>query len=153
MDLRTKAGRVSQKRSLDKILYFENHGNMKTSDAVRSLAALAQDTRLAVFRLLVQQGPSGMAAGEVASSLDISPATLSFHLKELSHAGLVTSRQEGRFIFYSADFAAMNELLSFMTENCCAADCDPCAPAQACKPSQPSRAGKSAARNSKGVKA
>lgn len=126
---------------------------MKTKDAVRSLAALAQDTRLAVFRLLVQQGPSGLAAGEIATALDISPATLSFHLKELSHAGLVTSEQESRFIFYSADFAAMNELLAFMTENCCAADCGPCAPAQACKPAQPSRASKAAARTAKGVKA
>ena len=78
---------------------------MKTKDAVRALAALAQDTRLAVYRLLVQQGPSGLAAGEIAAALDISPATLSFHLKELSHAGLVMSRQESRFIFYSADFS------------------------------------------------
>ncbi len=126
---------------------------METNGAVRALAALAQDTRLAVYRLLVQQGPSGMAAGEIAASLDISSATLSFHLKELSHAGLVTSRQESRFIFYSADFAAMNELLAFMTENCCAADCGPCTPAQACKPTQPGRAGKNAARATKGVKA
>ncbi len=126
---------------------------MKTNEAVRALGALAQDTRLAVFRLLVQQGPSGLAAGEIAASLDISPATLSFHLKELSHAGLVTSRQESRFIFYSADFAAMNELLAFMTENCCAADRGACSPARACKPVQTIRAGKTAARTTKGVKA
>jgi DNA-binding transcriptional ArsR family regulator len=126
---------------------------MKTTEAVRALAALAQDTRLAVYRLLVQQGPSGMAAGEIAASLRISPATLSFHLKELSHAGLVVSRQEGRFIFYSADFTAMNQLLAFLTENCCAADCGPCTPAQSCKPDQPNRARRGAAHTSKGVKA
>jgi DNA-binding transcriptional ArsR family regulator len=103
---------------------------MKTKDMVRSLAALAQETRLAVFRLLVQQGPSGMAAGEIAAALALSPATLSFHLKELAHAGLVLARPEGRFIFYSADFDAMNALSGFLTENCCAADCGPGASCQ-----------------------
>ncbi len=107
---------------------------MKSNDAVRCLAALAQDTRLSVYRLLVQQGPSGMAAGEIAAALDLAPATLSFHLKELSHAGLVTARQEGRFVFYSADFAAMNALLAFLTENCCAADAGSCHPVPACAP-------------------
>ena len=103
---------------------------MKTdSQVVTALAALAQATRLAVFRALVQQGPSGLAAGEIAAKLDIAPATLSFHLKELSRAGLVLARQDGRFIFYAADFAAMNELLEFLTENCCAADCVTCGPA------------------------
>ena len=95
-----------------------------------ALAALAQATRLAVFRMLVQQGPSGLAAGEIASKLGIAPATLSFHLKELSHAGLVGTRQDGRFIYYTADYAAMNDLLGFLTENCCAADCTTCAPAR-----------------------
>jgi len=102
---------------------------MKTDDVVAALAALAQSTRLAVFRLLVQQGPTGLAAGEIAARLDIAPATLSFHLKELSRAGLVGPRQDGRFIYYAADFAAMNELLGFLTENCCAADCMSCGPA------------------------
>ncbi|HYS12396.1 MAG TPA: metalloregulator ArsR/SmtB family transcription factor [Burkholderiaceae bacterium] len=101
---------------------------MKSTQVVTALAALAQTTRLAVFRLLVQQGPSGLAAGEIAEKLSIAPATLSFHLKELSHAGLVSTRQDGRFIFYAADFAAMNDLLGFLTENCCAADCASCAP-------------------------
>jgi DNA-binding transcriptional ArsR family regulator len=78
--------------------------------------------------MLVQQGPSGLAAGEIAEKLSIAPATLSFHLKELSHAGLVTNRQEGRFIYYAADFAAMNELIGFLTENCCAADGAACGP-------------------------
>jgi DNA-binding transcriptional ArsR family regulator len=126
---------------------------METKQTVRALAALAQDTRLAVFRLLVQHGPSGMAAGEIAVALQISPATLSFHLKELSHAGLVLSRQDGRFIFYSADFDAMNGLLAYLTENCCAADCGPCSPPAACKPSQLSRARGGAGRTPKGVKA
>ena len=107
---------------------------MKSRDVVAALAALAQDTRLAVYRLLVQQGPSGLAAGEIASRLDIAPATLSFHLKELTHAGLATSRQEGRFNYYAANFDAMNALVAFLTENCCAADCGPsCAPVVACK--------------------
>ena len=103
---------------------------MKTDEVVAALAALAQATRLAVFRMLVQQGPSGLAAGEIASKLGIAPATLSFHLKELSHAGLVGTRQDGRYIYYTADYAAMNDLLGFLTENCCAADCTTCAPAR-----------------------
>lgn len=110
---------------------------MKTEAAVAALAALAQATRLDVYRLLVQQGPSGLAAGEIAAQLQIAPATLSFHLKELARAALLKSRQQGRFIFYAADFAAMNELLAYLTENCCAADCPPggvCAPASACAP-------------------
>ena len=108
---------------------------MKANDVVTALAALAQDTRLAAYRLLVQQGPTGLAAGEIAGRLDIAPATLSFHLKELAHAGLVTSRQEGRFVFYAANFEAMNALVAFLTENCCAADCGPsCTPVVACKP-------------------
>ena len=105
--------------------------NMKQNEVVVALAALAQTTRLAVFRMLVQQGPSGLAAGEIAENLGSAPATLSFHLKELSHAGLVTTRQVGRFIFYAADFAAMNDLLGFLTENCCAADCATCTPVPA----------------------
>jgi DNA-binding transcriptional ArsR family regulator len=105
---------------------------METKAVVDALAALAQVTRLAVYRLLVAQGPSGLAAGEIAAQLDIAPATLSFHLKELTHAGLVVARQQGRFIYYAADFARMNELMGFLTENCCAADCGPCAPAAAC---------------------
>lgn len=101
---------------------------MKTTDAVRSLAALAQETRLEVFRQLVQQGASGLAAGEIAEHLDVSPATLSFHLKELSHARLVSARQDGRFIFYSANFAEMNRLLGYLTDNCCANDGGSCKP-------------------------
>ncbi len=96
---------------------------------MKSLAALAQDTRLDAFRLLVQAGPDGLAAGELAARLDISPPALSFHLRGLAHAGLVQARQDGRFIYYSADFDAMQSLLGFLTENCCSGAA--CAPARA----------------------
>ncbi len=93
---------------------------MKIDVAVVRLAALAQGSRLAVFRLLVHKGPDGMAAGEIASRLGIAPSALSFHLKELSNAGLLKSRPEGRFIYYAPDFKAMNALLGYLSENCCA---------------------------------
>ena len=99
---------------------------METKEAVTALAALAQDTRLSVFRLLVQAGPEGLAAGIIGENLGVSPATLSFHLKELSHAGLVSSRQEGRFVFYSADYPRMAALMTFLTQNCCRGMPDEC---------------------------
>ncbi|WP_269533667.1 helix-turn-helix transcriptional regulator [Chitinimonas sp. BJYL2] len=106
---------------------------MENKTAVNLLGALAQETRLAIFRLLVQQGPNGLPAGKIGEQLDLAPATLSFHLKELSHAGLAQARQEGRFIYYSADFAAINALLGFLTENCCAgSQCDTDANAKTC---------------------
>ena len=92
---------------------------METNSAVVALAALAQETRLSVFRLLVQAGPEGLPAGAIAERLEVPPATLSFHLKELSHADLVTTRQESRFIYYSANFEEMAALMSFLTQNCC----------------------------------
>jgi DNA-binding transcriptional ArsR family regulator len=92
---------------------------MKAIDAVAALAALAQETRLAVFRLLVQAGPSGLAAGEIGTRLDIPANTLSFHLKTLSQAGLLDARQEGRFIYYAAAYARMDDLIAFLTDNCC----------------------------------
>ena len=101
---------------------------------VRALAALAQETRLAVFRLLVEAGPSGLAAGEAGAELKLAPATLSFHLKELSRADLITARQDGRYIYYSANFTEMGALVGFLTENCCARDGMSCAPA-GCRPS------------------
>lgn len=92
---------------------------MKTKTVVQAFGALAQETRLGSYRLLVQAGPAGMAAGAIADKLGLPPATLSFHLKELSRAGLVSSRQEGRFVIYSADFGNMLRLVNFLTENCC----------------------------------
>jgi ArsR family transcriptional regulator len=92
---------------------------METKDALRALAALAQETRLAVFRLLVETGPEGLPVGKIGEGLGVPAATLSFHLKELAHAELVTMRQEGRFIYCVANFATMNGLLTYLTENCC----------------------------------
>lgn len=96
---------------------------------MRALAALAQDTRLAIYRLLVQQGPEGLAAGAIADRLDLPAPTLSFHLKELANAGLIEPTQDGRFVYYSARYDRMNGLLAYLTENCCQGACDPaCAP-------------------------
>jgi ArsR family transcriptional regulator, arsenate/arsenite/antimonite-responsive transcriptional repressor len=92
---------------------------MEAKQAVESLNALAQDSRLQVYRLLVQSGPEGLAASDIAERVGIPANTLSFHLKTLSHADLVASRQEGRFIYYSANYAQMNALVGFLTENCC----------------------------------
>lgn len=92
---------------------------METKSAVATLAALAQESRLSVHRLLVQAGPVGMPAGQISTQTGIPPSSLSFHLKELSHAGLISARQEGRYIFYAANFTTMNQLLAFLTENCC----------------------------------
>ena len=87
--------------------------------AVDALAALAQETRLSVFRLLVEAGPEGLSAGRIGEELELPPATLSFHLAHLARTGLVRSRAEGRFVIYSADFDSMNELVGYLTENCC----------------------------------
>lgn len=92
---------------------------METKDAVNLLAALAQETRLSLFRLLIEAGPEGMPPGNIGEQLGVPGATLSFHLKELSHSGLVNPRQQGRFIYYSADFSKMAELMTFLTKNCC----------------------------------
>jgi DNA-binding transcriptional ArsR family regulator len=92
---------------------------METKQAVQALGALAQDTRLGVYRLLVQAGPQGMAAGAIGEQLDLAPATLSFHLAGLTRAGLARSRQDGRFVIYTADFESMAALVAFLTENCC----------------------------------
>lgn len=108
---------------------------MENKAAVSLLTALAQESRLTVFRLLVEQGPDGLPAGQIGERLGIPPATLSFHLKELSHAGLVQSRSAGRFVFYSANYAAISDLIAFLTENCCAgAACIAPTPSPGCCP-------------------
>jgi len=107
---------------------------MKKTDAVAALAALAQDNRLDVFRLLVQAGPGGMPAGAVAEALDLAPNTLTFHFDRLRAAGLVTVRREGRSMIYAAQFEQMNALLGFLTENCCGGA--PCTPASESKPAR-----------------
>lgn len=110
---------------------------METSNVLTALAALAQETRLAVYRLLVEQAPEGLAAGQIAERLSIPPASLSFHLKELWRAGLIAPRQDGRFVWYRAELSAMNGLVAYLTENCCrsSATCDPkCGPTKAARP-------------------
>lgn len=108
---------------------------METKHVLAALAALAQESRLAIFRLLIQAGPSGLPAGKIGETLDIASSALSFHLKELSHSGLVTSRQDGRFVIYTAQFDTMSELVGFLTENCCAGvPCGVGLPANACGP-------------------
>ena len=101
---------------------------MNTRTVIASLAALAQESRLAIYRLLVEAGPTGLSVGEIGASLHVSPATLSFHLKELAHAGLIAARQDGRYVYYSASFERMNDLLGYLTDNCCARDGVGCAP-------------------------
>jgi DNA-binding transcriptional ArsR family regulator len=93
---------------------------MKMNDAVKALGALAQESRLEIFRLLVRKGAGGIAAGDLSNHFKMPPATMSFHLKELSNAGLIASRRESRSIIYAANYGHMQELLSFLMENCCA---------------------------------
>ncbi len=93
---------------------------MDAANAVGALGALAQESRLEVFRLLVRKGPVGMAAGELSDCLGVPPATMSFHLKELTHAGLLSARRESRSIIYSANYGHMQTLINFLLENCCA---------------------------------
>ncbi|MDY0329729.1 MAG: helix-turn-helix domain-containing protein [Thiomonas sp.] len=99
---------------------------METKAALLALAALSQDSRLRVFRTLVQAGPKGLAAGRIAEQTAIPPSSLSFHLKELAHADLVASHQAGRFVIYTARFSTINDLIGYLTENCCGGN--PCGP-------------------------
>jgi DNA-binding transcriptional ArsR family regulator len=109
---------------------------MEKRDVIVGLSALAQDTRLDIFRLLVQAGSEGRAVGRIGETLNLPSATLSFHLSQLKHADLVTVRREGRSLIYTANFAAMNGLLGYLTENCCAGDGTDCAVGAAvCDPS------------------
>jgi DNA-binding transcriptional ArsR family regulator len=99
---------------------------MEKSEAIAALAALAQDSRLDVFRLLVQAGPEGMAAGQIGERLGLPSATLSFHLNHLKQSGLVKCRRESRSLMYIAEYAAMTRLLAYLTENCCQGDSSAC---------------------------
>ena len=108
---------------------------MKTTDAIEALGALSQETRLGIYRLLVQHGPTGLTVGAISERMDVGGATLSFHLKELTRAHLLTARQDGRFIYYAANYPVMNELITYLTENCCqgeacAVECKPARQAQ-----------------------
>ena len=111
---------------------------MESKDAVAALAALAHEHRLSLYRLLVQAGPGGLAVGELQVRTGIAPATLTHHLHALRRAGLVVDARDGRSITCHADYAHMNALLAFLTENCCG-DADACAPAAACRPARPNR--------------
>jgi DNA-binding transcriptional ArsR family regulator len=115
---------------------------MKTSQIVKALGALAHEHRLAIFRLLVERGPEGLPAGAIADRVGLVPSSLTFHLQNLQKAGLITQRRESRHLFYSADFAAMNELVGYLTENCCAASSGECD--ASCKPVRQSKRSKRA---------
>jgi ArsR family transcriptional regulator len=113
---------------LTAVLHFDNVGSMKSNEVIVGLAALAQEFRLALFRLLVKRGPEGYAPSQLIEKLSVPAPTLSFHLKELQRAGLIEARREGRFIYYSPNFAHMTELIEFLTDNCCSLadkDCGP----------------------------
>ena len=116
---------------------------METKQVIEALSALAQETRLAIYRLLVARGPQGMGAGEIAEALSVPASSLSFHLAHLSRAGLLTQRRASRSLIYAVDFAGMNALMGYLTENCCGGDLSQCAPAvncePACSPKQPIR--------------
>jgi DNA-binding transcriptional ArsR family regulator len=120
---------------------------MESDEVVKALGALAQESRLAIFRLLVERGPEGFTPSELSGQLTVPAPTLSFHLKELQHADLLISRRRGRNLFYSANFPAMNALVSYLTENCCSlADSHGAA---GCGPSTPARKSASAVRRGK----
>jgi len=126
----TEPSRESRNQSLPLAVYFYISRNMETNldspGAVAALASLAQEHRLALFRMLIQAGPDGMAAGALAQALGVPNSSLSFHLAQLTHAGLIGQRREGRSLIYTANYDAMNALVAFLTENCCGgADCSP----------------------------
>ena len=114
---------------------------MESKTAVRALSALAHESRLAIYRLLVQAGPQGLAVGAIGEKLDLAPATLSFHLAGLRHAGLVSERREGRSLFQAADFSAMNAVIGYLSENCCGGEpCEVKVPLSSIKRARPRRA-------------
>jgi DNA-binding transcriptional ArsR family regulator len=108
---------------------------MKPAEAITALSALAHEHRLTIFRLLVEQGPAGLPAGVIAERVGLQPSSLTFHVQHLTRAGLLVAKRASRQIFYAADFAAMNTLVSFLTENCCAARGASCS--SECQPSIP----------------
>jgi ArsR family transcriptional regulator len=110
---------------------------MKTPQIIEALGALAHEHRLAVFRLLIERGPAGLPAGLIAERVGLVPSSLTFHLQSLQRAGLITRRRESRQLFYAADFAAMNGLVGYLTENCCAESGSQCAVSPA--PAQPAK--------------
>lgn len=105
---------------------------MEAKQAIMALGALAHETRLAVFRLLVQRGPDGLSAGTIAQALGLLPSSLTFHLQQLTHAGLITQRRMSRQLIYATDFATMNALMGYLTENCCGIGAAVCTPI--CRP-------------------
>jgi ArsR family transcriptional regulator len=111
---------------------------MKTPAVIEALGALAHEHRLAVFRLLVERGPDGLPAGQIAERIGLVPSSLTFHLQNLQRAGLITQRRESRQLFYAADFSAMNGLVSYLTDNCCAASGETCS--TGCAPARPAKA-------------
>ena len=116
----------SASKNLTRHYYFHNIGNMEIKNTIHALSALAQESRLAIFRLLVVAGPAGMPVGKIAEELNLANATLSFHLKELTNAALTTATPNGRSISYAANFTTMQALIAYLTENCCAgAGCAP----------------------------
>jgi ArsR family transcriptional regulator len=112
--------------SLSNAYHFHIIGNMENLNAVNALSALAQESRLAVFRLLVRNAPDGLTPGVIGEQLELPAPTLSFHLKTLAQAGLVSAVQEGRFIRYRAEMSAINALIAFLTEDCCAGNPERC---------------------------
>lgn len=101
------------------LCYFYNIKNMKQTTAVNAFAALGHETRLGIYRLLVEAGPDGLPASEIAEKLSIGPSNLTFHVAHLERASLVRSRRDGRWVIYSADFGAMGDLVDFLTQKCC----------------------------------
>lgn len=114
---------------------------MNRGQALSAFSALSQDTRLSIIRLLVQAGPDGLAAGEVADEIGVSASNLSFHLKELQHAGLVAARREARSIIYSADYTVLRNLIGFLMKDCCGGRPEICGPllneSPCCPPTKP----------------
>jgi ArsR family transcriptional regulator, arsenate/arsenite/antimonite-responsive transcriptional repressor len=117
---------------------------MKTVQVIEALGALAHEHRLAIFRLLIERGPEGLPAGRIAERVGLVPSSLTFHLQNLQRAGLIAQRRESRQLFYSADFTAMNALVGYLTDNCCAESGAQCA--VGCAPEQPAKPAKRAAK-------